>query len=56
MNVRKVNGEIVPFDADKIRQSLRRVKTNPVLIEQIIESVNREIYDEIPSSRRICGE
>ena len=51
MNVTKANGEIVPFDAEKIRRSLRRVKTDPVLIEQIIEAVYREIYDEIPTAK-----
>ena len=50
INVTKANGEIVPFDADKIRQSLLRVKTDPVLIEQIIEAVNRDIYDSISTS------
>lgn len=51
MNVTKASGEIVPFDADKIRQSLRRVKTDPVLVEQIIEAVENEIYDEIPTAK-----
>lgn len=50
MNVVKANGESVPFDPDKIRQSLKRVKTDPVLIEEVIRAVNREIYDEIPTS------
>lgn len=51
INVTKASGEIVPFDADKIRRSLRRVKTDPALIEQIIEAVESEIYDEIPTSK-----
>lgn len=51
INVTKASGEIVPFDAEKIRHSLRRVNTDPVLIEQIVEAVNREIYDEIPTSK-----
>lgn len=51
MNVTKASGEIVPFDVEKIRRSLRRVKTDPVLIEQIIEAVKQEIYDEISTSK-----
>jgi hypothetical protein len=50
MDVIKANGELAPFDADKIRQALLRVKTSPALIEQIIEKVNREIYDRIPTT------
>jgi hypothetical protein len=50
INVTKASGEKVPFDAGKIRHSLLRVKTAPVLIEQIIETVEREIYDGIPTS------
>lgn len=51
MNVLKANGEIVPFDADKIRRSLVRVRAKPIVIEQVIESVKREIYDGIPTSK-----
>lgn len=51
INVTKATGEKVPFDAGKIRHSLLRVKTDPVLIEQIIETVEREIYDGIPTSK-----
>jgi hypothetical protein len=51
INVTKASGEIVPFDAEKIRHSLRRVNTDPALIEQIVEAVKREIYDEIPTSK-----
>ena len=42
INVTKASGEIVPFDAEKIRHSLRRVNTDPALIEQIVEA-SREI-------------
>lgn len=51
MNVVKANGEIVPFDADKIRRSLIRVKAKPIIIEEVIEAVKQEIYDEIPTSK-----
>ena len=51
INVLKANGEMVPFDAEKIRRSLRRVKAKPNVIEQIIEAVEREIYDGIPTSK-----
>lgn len=50
MNVVKANGEIVPFDADRIRRSLIRVKAKPKIIEQVIEAVKGEIYDGIPTS------
>lgn len=51
ISVLKANGEKVPFDADKIRQSLLRVKTNAALIKKIIGAVNDEIYDGIPTSK-----
>lgn len=51
VNVIKPDGVSVPFEADKIRRSLLRVKTNPVLIEQIIEEVANEIYEGIPTSK-----
>lgn len=50
MRVIKANGEEVPFDAGKIRRSLRRVKAKPALVERILESVNRQVYDRIPTS------
>lgn len=50
MNVIKAGGEIVPFDAGRIRKSLRRVKVKPVLIEQVVERVTRAAYDNIPTS------
>lgn len=37
INVTKASGEVVPFDAEKIWHSPRRVKTDPVLIERIVE-------------------
>ena len=51
MDVIKANGEIVPFDANRIRDSLRRVKTAPPLIERVVDKVSAEIYDRIPTSK-----
>ena len=51
INVTKAGGETAPFNADKIRRSLLRVKTDPVLIERIVEAVDRELYDGIPTSK-----
>lgn len=51
MNVLKANGEIAPFDANKIKRSLVRVKAKPAIIEAVIEAVKQEIYDEIPTSK-----
>ncbi len=50
MNVVKANGEIVPFDANKIKRSLIRVKAKPKIIDRVIEAVKGEIYDGIPTS------
>lgn len=50
MDVLKASGEVAPFDTDKIRYALLRVKANPALIEQIIETVNRKIYNRIPTA------
>lgn len=51
MNVTKADGEKVPFDADKIRRSLRRVKVKPSMIDQIVNEVELEIYEAIPTSK-----
>jgi hypothetical protein len=51
MNVLKANGELVPFDANKIKRSLRRVKAKPIAIERVIKAVEREMYDGIPTSK-----
>lgn len=50
MNVIKANGEIVPFDAEKIRQSLRRAGAKSGVIDEVIETVTRKIYDRIPTA------
>jgi hypothetical protein len=50
MKVIKANGETAPFDAGKIRRSLRRIKMPPAVVEQIVETAEREIYDGIPTS------
>ncbi len=51
INVTKASGVKVPFDAGRIRQALLRVKADPRWIEQIIEKVEGELYDEIPTSK-----
>jgi hypothetical protein len=51
INVLKANGEIVPFDPDKIRRSLRRVKAKSSVIDRVIKAVEQTIYDGIPTSK-----
>ena len=50
MNVIKANGDEVPFDEEKIRRSLRRVKADPDVVEIVLERVIRKMYDRITTS------
>ena len=50
MNVIKANGDEVPFDEEKIRRSLRRVKADPDVVEIVLELVIGKMYDRITTS------
>lgn len=50
MNVIKANGDVVPFDPERIRSALRRIDANPGVIEEVLSSVAGKIYDGIPTS------
>lgn len=50
MNVIKANGEVVPFDPEKIISALRRIDANPEVIEGVLSSVAGKIHDGIPTS------
>ncbi len=43
----KRDGEKVPYDEDKLRQSLKRVNASRAVIEEIVAKVERKIYDGI---------
>ena len=45
INIVKHSGDVVPFDAKKLINSLRRAKANEELIQQIVEEVNASLYD-----------
>ncbi len=45
INIIKHSGEVVPFDVEKLINSLRRAKSNEELIQQIVEEVNASLYD-----------
>lgn len=47
--IKKFNGEIEPFDVEKLKNSLRRSKASEEGIEKIIEAVYPILYDGIPS-------
>jgi len=47
IKIRKYSGELVDFDLDKLKISLRRTKANERLIENIILSVQKNLYDGI---------
>ena len=50
MNVIKANGDEVPFDEERIRRSLRRVKADPDVVEIVLERVIGKMYDRITTS------
>lgn len=45
MNIVKNSGDIVPFDAEKLINSLRRARANEELIQQIVKEVKASLYD-----------
>lgn len=51
MYVIKANGARVPFDSEKIRSALTRVKTSPEIADRVIEAVTRSVYDEITTTK-----
>jgi hypothetical protein len=50
LNVVKADGQIVPFDIEKVRRSLRRARVDPDAIEMIADRVAGKIYDRIATS------
>lgn len=48
----KASGEVVQFSLKKLKKSLKRTGANDVLIEQILQTVQNELYDGI-STREI---
>lgn len=47
--VKKINGEIEPFNIDKLKTSLRRSQANEKEIDEIVETVLSQLYDGITS-------
>ena len=47
INITKYSGDSVPFDVDKLINSLRRSQASEELIQQIVEQVENQIYDGI---------
>lgn len=50
MDVIKANGEIVPFDPNRIRATLRRLQTETELIEHIVNTVGGKVHDRMSTS------
>lgn len=51
MKVKKYSGDLVEFDEDKLRNSLRNAKGNENLIDEIIEKIRGELYDGISTKQ-----
>lgn len=49
ISVTKINGEIAPFDEDKIRRSAARVGVPENLQDELLEHIRSKIYDRIPT-------
>ncbi|OBX23342.1 MULTISPECIES: ATP cone domain-containing protein [Bizionia] len=51
INIVKYSGDVVPFDVDKLNNSLRRAKASEELIQQIVKQVENKIYDGITTKK-----
>lgn len=47
ISIVKASGEVVQFSLKKLKKSLKRTEANDVLIEQILQTVQNELYDGI---------
>lgn len=50
MNIVKANGDVVEYDANYLRRSLKRAGTHQSLIERVITAVEMDIYDRISTA------
>ncbi len=51
IRVKKYSGELVDFNRDKLIRSLRNAKADEHLINEILEEVNRNLYDGISTKK-----
>lgn len=51
INIVKHSGDIVPFDVEKLSNSLKRSQANDELIKEIVEQVENQIYDGITTKK-----
>jgi len=51
INIVKYSGDSVPFDVEKLINSLRRAKANEELIQQIVTQIQSNIYDGITTKK-----
>lgn len=51
INIVKYSGDSVPFDVEKLINSLRRANANEALIHQIVEQVESQLYDGITTKK-----
>ena len=51
INIVKYSGDVVPFDVDKLINSLRRAQASEELIQQIVDQVENKIYEGITTKK-----
>jgi hypothetical protein len=51
INIVKHSGDIVPFNVDKLINSLRRAQSSEATIQEIVEQVGNQIYDGITTKK-----
>tara|TARA_A100000171_G_scaffold51234_1_gene64973 strand:- start:1664 stop:2506 length:843 start_codon:yes stop_codon:yes gene_type:complete len=51
INIVKYSGDVVPFDVDKLINSLRRAQASKELIQEIVEQVENKIYEGITTKK-----
>ena len=51
LKVKKYSGELVDFDIEKLKASLRRTKADEEIIQNIVNTVNSKLYDGIATKK-----
>ena len=47
----KANGQVVPFDREKIRTSLQRVGASKFLIDSILKAISQKLFNGISTKQ-----
>lgn len=51
INIIKANGDKAPFEIEKVRISLERAGTDKLLVEEIVQDIEKEVYDGMTTKK-----